>query len=89
MQCPKCNEKMKEFYNEFHCICGFKIQNRIAVSWEIEDVLTVAENKGIELSVEDCAAILELVEEKYDANVGINWDVIGTWTDHYLSEKGR
>lgn len=88
MKCPKCETQMVMDYNFFKCpSCELSITNRIAVCWEIEDVLTQAEERGIKLDAMDCAAILELVEDKYDASVGINWDVIDTWTDYYLENK--
>jgi hypothetical protein len=49
----------------------------ISIDWHIEDVQDIAKEKfNTNLSDEDAFKVLEFVEDKHDACVGINWDVI-------------
>lgn len=54
--------------------------------WSIEDVRNVVETNGIdeELTDEDCLNILRVAETAFDANVGLNWDSIGSAIDFYI-----
>lgn len=54
--------------------------------WSIEDVRNVAETNGIdeELTDEDCLNILRVAETAFDANIGLNWDSIGSAIDFYI-----
>lgn len=57
--------------------------------WSIEDVRNVIDCRDIarDLTDEDCVRVLELVAEGFDANVGINWEVIEAALDSVISEK--
>ena len=54
--------------------------------WCIEDVRNVAETNGIdeELTDDDCLNILRVAETAFDANIGLNWDSIGSAIDFYI-----
>jgi hypothetical protein len=54
--------------------------------WHIEDVMEVAENMGIEISEEDAEWVLNDVADNFDANIGINWDVIEMALQNYGEE---
>jgi len=56
----------------------------IAVIWSISDVQMQAEIDGIELSDEQAVAVLQNIEQRHDAEVGVNWDVISIHIDAYL-----
>ena len=59
--------------------------------WSIEDVRNAIECNGIDeaegFTDEDCIAVLHIIDRSHDANVGINWEVIGCAVDHYLQGK--
>jgi len=48
--------------------------------WSIEDVRNVIECNEIEdaenFTDEDCVRVLQVAADLFDANIGINWDVI-------------
>ena len=48
--------------------------------WSIEDVRNVIECNEIEdaenFTDEDCVRVLQIAADRFDANIGINWDVI-------------
>lgn len=56
----------------------------IAIKWGTEDVLWQAEQLDLELTEEQADDILESLENKHDASVGINWDVISYYIEDYL-----
>ena len=47
-------------------------QNQIAIIWCIEDVKEVRPD----LDDDQCWDVLQRVQSKHDANIGINWDVL-------------
>jgi len=53
----------------------------ITVSWSTEDVISRAEERDIKLSQKTARKILAEVDRRHDASIGINWDVIDTFTD--------
>ena len=58
--------------------------------WGVEDVRNVIECNGIEAAEgftdEDCVKVLRIVARSHDANVGINWEVLGCAVDYYLQQ---
>jgi hypothetical protein len=44
--------------------------------WCVDDVREQAEEMGINLSREKAEEIVERIDQKHDATIGINWDVI-------------
>jgi hypothetical protein len=61
----------------------------IMSTWECVDIESVAEDLGVSLSDEDIVAILHRICDYFDANVGINWDVIAVHIGDYLHENKR
>jgi hypothetical protein len=57
----------------------------IEIKWSTEDVLMQADAMDIELTEEQADDILDSLENKHDANIGINWDVISFYIDNYLN----
>jgi len=51
-------------------------EDKIAVSWSLEDVSSLAESMGVTLTEDEVAEVLHRVLHKFDANDGINWNVI-------------
>lgn len=50
--------------------------------WSDEDVIDAATRLEVTLTPEEVEEVLDLVDRKWDATVGINWDVI----DYYILE---
>jgi hypothetical protein len=45
--------------------------------WSEEDIQSVAESSQLkELTPEQVTAVMDLIVESFDANIGINWDTI-------------
>jgi hypothetical protein len=45
--------------------------------WHIEDILQEAANMDYELSYGQAVQIMDVIAKSFDANIGINWIVIG------------
>ena len=61
-------------------------QDKIAISWAADDIITRAEETlAIDISEEHARDILQELLHKFDANYGINWDII----DFLISEWKR
>lgn len=45
--------------------------NHCRITWNIEDVIGDSD-----MSVEDARTVLRSIERKFDANIGINWEVV-------------
>jgi hypothetical protein len=50
--------------------------------WCYEDVMTQADGRGMSVTKEEAMGILEEMDHRKDANMGITWDTI----DFYLDE---
>jgi hypothetical protein len=59
----------------------------IEIKWNTDDVIMQADAMNIELTEEQADDILESLENKHDANIGINWDVISFYIDDYLNRN--
>lgn len=57
----------------------------ISIEWHIEDVKSRAKERGIKVTDAQSREILEYIERKHDANIGVNWEVIDIWTDEVLN----
>lgn len=44
--------------------------------WYVEDVLEVAEHMEVRLTDKQAEKVLVLAADSFDANIGINWEVI-------------
>jgi hypothetical protein len=54
--------------------------------WSIDDVRSVLDCED-DFTDDDCVRVLELVVQAFDANLGINWEVIGAAVDMVVEEK--
>ena len=74
-------EQLKAIHKELSSIekefSGFKVQ----------DIIEQAKSRGITLTEEQGNNILDLMEERFNAEIGMNWDVIDVLTDKYLKNK--
>ncbi len=49
--------------------------------WLPDDVISRAKERGISLTVDDAASILDAMQHHHDASVGMNWDVMDVHID--------
>lgn len=56
--------------------------DEIAIIWSAADVLTIRED----LTPDQAYEVLQQAEHKHDAEVGINWDVLGFHADWLFPE---
>jgi hypothetical protein len=54
----------------------------IADDWHIEDVQAIR----TDLNDDQAADVLEAVADNFDANYGINWDILRHWADELYPE---
>jgi hypothetical protein len=60
----------------------------LASWWHMDDVVIHAdEMMDIQLTEDEAYQVLNLMERRHDANIGINWDVIGHWVDYVVSQR--
>ena len=57
--------------------------------WSVEDIQYIAANQSLEISDADAMAVLKLVKRDFDANIGVNWEVLEYHLKSYLNEKEK
>ena len=55
----------------------------LADDWHVEDVLNVRPD----LTEDQCIGVLQFLEDNFDANNGINWDVIEYAADYCFPDR--
>ena len=63
---------------------GYKI---IADPWDSTDIIQPAEAMGIDLTEAQAEEVMDIIVETFDANIGINWDSIGSAIDSYMEDQ--
>ncbi len=58
-------------------------QDAIILTWTIDDV----EHIRPDLTKQQKREVLAIVERRFDAELGVNWDVLHTWAEHLFPEK--
>jgi hypothetical protein len=68
-----------------------ELQNRgyIRVLWRRDDVLHTAEEMGVILHDDEIDSIMYNIENKHDANYGVNWDFIQFIIDDVISNREK
>ncbi len=61
-----------------------KLLTQISIVWCADDVIQTAKEKGVELTDRQISDVLSLMQDKHDATIGMNWDVIGYLIDEVL-----
>jgi hypothetical protein len=69
----KSVEALKEYWND-----------KIAIVWNTEDVLSRAEELEIEITEDDARNILGTLLNDFDANYGINWSAIDVELEEHI-----
>ena len=54
--------------------------------WYIDDVIDRAKEQGKRVTKKQARAIIQALDRKKDATIGINWDTLDYWTDIVLNE---
>lgn len=57
--------------------------------WNIEDIMSVADCMDVQITEDDAALVLEIVADNFDANVGINWQVIEYAIERIVDIEGE
>ena len=67
-----------------------KDPNYMFVSWHVDDVFSVIEDRfdSIEFSKEEAVEVLDNMKRSHDATIGINWDVIEVHIENVLERRG-
>lgn len=53
-----------------------EVTDAISIPWKLDDIQLVAEGMDIELTEEQKYQVLTNLYDNFDAEVGINWDVL-------------
>jgi hypothetical protein len=56
-----------------------QLPDEINISWHFTDVQEVDDT----LTNEEARQILQLIKEKHDANIGVNWETIGAYIEYF------
>ena len=56
---------------------------KITIEWTIGDVFDINES----LTRQEAMEILRRAKEKYDANIGLNYDILETYVDDIIDER--
>ena len=56
----------------------------IQIKWSTNDVLSRAEDMGVEITEEQGDEILQSVFDNHDATIGVNWEVIEFHIEDFL-----
>ena len=86
------SDNMKAMLNgvdAYELIKYLRNERHYAISaWTIIDVKYQAEQIGFgEVSDDFCIEVLNMVDAKHDANIGINWDIIELWIRQLYTEE--
>lgn len=63
------------------------LPDTIKLSWSYLDVKGRAKQTDITLSDNDCREILQIIDRRHDASIGVNWDVIDSHIDEYINPE--
>lgn len=51
--------------------------------WHVEDVQGYATDNGVELTADEAHEVMRMMANGFDANLGVNWEVIGAYIDQF------
>ena len=63
---------------------GFKNQHVAVAIWCEDDVLELAREKGIKCSRTRAREIIDEIDHKHDAFLGISWNTISVYLNEYV-----
>jgi hypothetical protein len=56
----------------------------IAILWSVNDIMSILEHNGMEVSRDQAQQILRLMQDSHDAELGITWDTVLFWGKEVL-----
>ena len=61
----------------------------ISLEWTTDDVKEQARARGLEnkLTTDECRIVLNLMLDKHDADIGVNWNVMDIYIDGVIELK--
>jgi len=59
------------------------LSEKIKIVWHVDDILSRAKDKEIDLSKDKALTILHDLKDDHDASIGINWEVIDCHLENY------
>lgn len=62
-------------------------QKSFVITWTAQDVLNHVNRTGQIITMEQAGHILDRIASKYDASVGVNWNVIDMEAMRYLADS--
>ncbi|MBL7062447.1 MAG: hypothetical protein ISS54_06905 [Dehalococcoidia bacterium] len=68
---------------------GFDNQHVAVAIWCEDDVLELAKEKGIKCSRKRAQEIIDKVDRKQDATLGISWDTVSVYLGEYVWDKKK
>lgn len=85
-------DRLQEFLRSLpSTVLDFDPDTTIVTSWNIEDINVYIEDHEIEnadiLTKKDKFQILENIDHRHDASIGINWDVIEFHIEDFIDKK--
>jgi len=68
-----------------HLQNSYKLEDVVAVAiWTRDDVLKRAKERGLTISPEEADEIIDRIDRRQEATLGITWDTIDAYIDDYL-----
>lgn len=65
-----------------HMKNSYKPEDIVAVAiWQVDDVLGQAKEMGIKITRKQAEEIIERIDRRQDASLGISWDTIDAYLD--------
>ena len=87
LDCPYCKETVEVSPDREVRLISRDDANQAVFPWSIEDVHEKASRSDEELTDDEAREVLRLAVKHHDAEIGINWDVLGVWIDEVISER--
>ena len=68
---------------------NYTSENSICIIWCIDDIKSAMKNRQnpIEITDDECMEILDNMERRHDASLGITWDTIDYHLDEFVQRK--
>ena len=85
--CLYCKETVRVSYDLHVRLISKDDADQAVFPWAIEDVHEKASRSDEELTDDEAREVLRLAAKHHDAEIGINWDVLGVWIDEVVSER--
>ena len=85
--CLYCKETVPVSYDREVRLISRDDADQAVFPWCIDDVHEKASRSDEELTDDEAREVLRLTKHYHNAEIGINWDVLGVWIDEVISER--